>query len=101
VKRILFMAVSVAVLAFVLLYTGDYLSLRYRIPHHREQFGSVRVQRYFAVPMKNRTTEYMFQPPVFERCVNSLFPHFGESPCWYLNRNRRQEIRVGGAVPDF
>ncbi len=101
VKRILLIVASIAVLSFVLLYAGDYLSLRYRFPGDREQFGSVQVRRYYAVPMKNRTTEYMFDQPTSVTCVNSIFSHFGSLPCWYLRRHTRQEIKVGGAVPDF
>jgi hypothetical protein len=101
VKRILLIAATAAALAFVLLYAGDYISLRYRIPRNRQQYGSVRVRRYYAVPMKNRTTEYMFDQPFSERCVHSIFSHFGDPPCWYLARHQRQEVKVGGAVPDF
>jgi hypothetical protein len=99
-KRILFIAVRWVVLAGVLLYAGDYLSVRYRIPNNREQFGSVMVQRSYAIPLKDRKTEYSFDPPAPETCVNSLFPHFGNPPCWYLSRHTRQQVNVGGAVPE-
>lgn len=89
------------VLAAVALYAGDYVALRYRIPHHRRQFGSVMVRRSYAVPMKNRKTEYMFDPPAPQECVNSLFPHFGDPPCWYLSRHTRQQITIGEPPPDF
>jgi len=92
-------AVLIAVLFCWLVYLGDYLSLRYRFPNHREQFASVQVETYYAVPMKNRQTEYMFNPPVSQTCVNSLFPHFGDTPCWYLRRHARRQIDVGGAPP--
>ncbi len=98
-KRALLIAAASLVACLVILYAGDYLSLRYRIPGNREQFGSVEVQRYYAVPQKNRSTEYIFDQPVTQACVNSLFPHFGDPPCWYLNRHKRQEINVGGALP--
>jgi hypothetical protein len=87
------------VLLFALVYICDYLSLRYRIPNNRQQFGSVEVRRYYAVPLKDRKTEYMFQPPTQQECVHSLFPHLGDTPCWYLSRHKRQEINVGGAEP--
>jgi len=84
---------------FAVVYAGDYLSLRFQIPGRRPQFGSVTVRRSYAVPLKNRTTEYMFDPPAPQECVNSLFPHFGDPPCWYLSRHTRQQINVGGAPP--
>jgi hypothetical protein len=80
-------------------YIGDYLSLRFQVPNHRPQFGSVTVRRYYAVPQKDRSTEYMFDPPRVQTCVYSLFPHLGDSPCWYLSRHTKQEINVGGAAP--
>ena len=99
-KRILIIAVRAVVLAGVLLYAGDYLSLRYRIPNNREPLGSVMVQRSYAIPLKDRKTEYSFDPPAPETCVNSLFPHFGNPPCWYLSHHTRQQVNVGGAVPE-
>ena len=86
-KRIfLFAALGVATL-----YAGDYLSLRLRIPN-REQFGTVLIQRDYAVRQKDRKTEYYFLDPENQQCVHSLFPHFGCSPCWYLRRRARKEI---------
>jgi hypothetical protein len=96
VKRIL----SVAILFGGLLYVGDYLSLRLRIPNQRAQFGSVEVRRYYAVPLKNRSTEYLFDQPANMACVYALFPHFGDPPCWYLERHTQQEIRMGPKPPD-
>jgi hypothetical protein len=90
-KRVLLLVVLLG----CLVYAGDYLSLRLQIPNHRPQFGSVMVERYYAVPLKNRKTEYMFDQPVAVTCVHSLFPHFGDPPCWYLSRHTRQQIRLG------
>jgi hypothetical protein len=86
--------ILIAVLLCALLYGGDYLSLRYRIPHNRAQFESVQVQRDYAVRMKNSKTEYMFDDPSAQICVHSLFPHFGDSPCWYVKRHSRQQVNV-------
>ena len=86
-KRVLlFAAVSVAIL-----YTGDYLSLRYRIPN-REPLGVVKIQKYYAVRQKNRKTEYYFLDPENRQCVRSLFPHLGFSPCWYVSRKTKEQI---------
>jgi hypothetical protein len=95
VKRILL----VLLLFLPLLYICDYLSLRFRVPNNRQQFGSVMVRRSYAVPLKSRKTEYMFDPPAPQDCVYSLFPHFGDSPCWYLQKHARQQVNVGGAPP--
>lgn len=78
-------------MALVLLYAGDYLSVRYRIPN-REPLGVVQIQRYYAVRQKDRKTEYYFLDPETRQCVHSLFPQLGFSPCWYVSRKTKQEI---------
>jgi hypothetical protein len=76
----------------LLVYLGDYVSIAYRIPHGREQFGSVEVQRLLAVPQKDRKTEFIADPPQAQQCVHSLFPQLGLTPCWYLSRHATQQI---------
>lgn len=80
-----------ALFAAALLYTADYLSLRYRIPN-REPFGSVTVQRYYALHKSKQKTNFMFADPETQTCVRSLFPHSGYPPCWYLSRHAEQRI---------
>jgi len=93
-KRFLFLSL-LAVLAIAgLVYAGDYVSLRYRIPHNREQFGAVTVREMYAIHEKNNKIEYQFPPPQDQTCVNSLFPHFGYSPCWFLQRHTEQRIDI-------
>lgn len=82
----------IVVLSLFILYLGDYLSVRYRIPKGRDQFGVVKIRRYYAVTLKNRKTEFMFLPPENQVCVHSLFPHFNLSPCWYLSRRNVKRI---------
>lgn len=93
-KRILLRALGLLVIFFVLVYAGDYLSVRYRIPHQREPFGSVAIQPYYAIHEKNGKTEYDFAPPETQPCVRSLFPHFGYSPCWYVQRHTEKRIDI-------
>ena len=85
------LAISV-VLAFALVYASDYVILRYRVAAKRNPYGTVTVQPYYAVPRKDHKTEYMFDDPQDQTCVHSLFPHFGDSPCWYLSRNKQKRI---------
>lgn len=87
-KRIL----VVTLLSLGILYVCDYLSLRYRIPNHRDPFGSVNIQPYYAVPRKDGRTEFLLDEPRTERCVHSLFPHFGDNPCWYVSRRADRRI---------
>jgi len=89
-KRILF----ITILSLLILYIGDYISVRYRIPKNRDQFGMVKVQRYYAVGLKSGKTDFMFLPPQNQVCVHSLFPHFGDTPCWYLSRRKVKRIEM-------
>jgi hypothetical protein len=88
VRRILF-ALAAALCVF---YAGDYLSLRYRIPNNRQQFGVVQVRRSYAIPQKDGRIQYTFDPPENQTCVQSLFPHLGCTPCWYLRRHAQKRI---------
>jgi hypothetical protein len=84
--------VGLAILLLVLIYAADYLSVRFRFPNNRQAFGVVRVQRYYAVPKKNGKPDFYFDRPQNETCVRSLFPHFGDPPCWFLKRRAEQRI---------
>lgn len=59
-----------------------------------DALGSVRVQRYYAVPRKDGRTEFLFDQPGDEPCVRSLFPHFGDAPCWYLTKHPQKRIDI-------
>lgn len=89
-KRLL----TIAFLVLAMVYAGDYVSVRFRIPRSREPFGSVPVQRYYAVTQKNGKPEFYFDPPTVQACVRSLFPHLGFTPCWYLNRHKVQRVNM-------
>jgi hypothetical protein len=87
-------ALIIVFVSLSILYIGDYVSIRYRMVKNRTPFGVVTVQRYYAVPQKNRKTEYYFDQPENQGCIHSLFPHFGYSPCWYLNRKKVKRINM-------
>ena len=73
-----------------LTFLADYGVFRLRILAGRSPYGSVLVHSYYAVPQKNGKTEFIFDPPAQWTCVNSLFPHQGYPPCWYLSRHPDQ-----------
>ena len=93
-KRLFTWVVVFAVVLIASIYAGDYVSLRYRIPHNRPQFGTVTVTEMYAIHEKNSKTEYQFPPPQDQVCVESLFPHFGYAPCWYLRRHIQKRIDI-------
>ncbi len=95
-KRTIINSLLSIVLAAALVYVCDFISLASRIPNNRPQFGSVVVQRTWVIPMKGgKSDQYAFDPPAPVDCVNSLFPHYGDSPCWYLKKHTQQTINTG------
>jgi hypothetical protein len=94
VKRLTVRALVTLATLLAVLYLGDYVALRFQIPNHRSRFGTVHKQPYLAVPKKDGKTEFILDDPIDQPCVHSLFPHFGDSPCWYLNRqrNKREDL---------
>jgi hypothetical protein len=83
-------AIIVVLLLCALLYAGDYGVLRFsRVP-----LGTVQVQPYYSVPLKDGKTEFMYLDPQNEVCVHSVFPHLGHRPCWYVSRHSNKEIKA-------
>jgi hypothetical protein len=93
-KSALFRVFGAVVLLLCLVYLGDYVSVRYKIPNGRDPFSTVTIQPYYAIHEKNGRTEYDFAQPQSQVCVRSLFPHFGCAPCWYLNRHTDKRIDI-------
>jgi hypothetical protein len=71
-------------------YAADYGVFRYRLVAKRQPFGSVTVDHYYSVHHKDGKDELIFDPPVQQTCVHSLFPHSGDPPCWFLIRHAEQ-----------
>ena len=74
-----------------ILYAGDWLSLKLRIPS-RAQTQDLQIQPLLAVPEKGNKMEYILGDPQTETCSNSLFPQLGYRPCWYVRRHTRQRV---------
>lgn len=90
-------AVFAVVVLLALVYAGDYVQVRWKIAHPKsgDAFGTVEMERLYAIPQKNGKIEYEFdalQPEVTTPCVHALFPHMGDAPCWYLQRNSQKPI---------
>jgi len=86
-KRLIMVGMASALAATGLAYAVDYAIFRYRISTNRQPFGQVMVSPYDAVAQKNGKTEFIFEPPQPQTCVNALFAHAGYPPCWYLRRH--------------
>ena len=79
-------------LAAVLVYVGDDLAVRLPIPKSRNPYGTVQIRSYYAIPQKDRKTEFYSGDKETDTCVHALFPHFGYNPCWYLERQKVRRI---------
>jgi hypothetical protein len=71
-------------------FAGDSLVFRLR----GSPTGLVTVHPYLAVPKKNARVEFMFQEPREQDCAKALFPHAGQTPCWYLRRHTEQRTNL-------
>jgi hypothetical protein len=90
-----FVACVLTVLAAsALAYGLDYAIFRIRAATNRNAYGSVTVNHYYAVLQKNGKTQFIFDPPQTQTCVNALFPHAGWLPCWYLTRHPDQRTDI-------
>jgi hypothetical protein len=97
ISLILKRTVVVVLAALALTYAFDYLRVRYKMAHSASgsAFGTVQMERLYAIPQKNGKIEYELdarQPEVTVPCVHALFPHMDERPCWYLQRNSQKPI---------
>lgn len=77
-----------------LVYVGDFVALRVPIPRSRVQFSSVTVRGYYDVTLKDGKSDFYFLDPRQQTCVNSLFPHMGYPPCWYVRRHTHPQIKM-------
>jgi len=94
IKRVLaILVISVLTLA-ALIYVGDYTVFRFRAATKRDPYGTVTVTHFYAVAQKSGKTEFIFDPPGPQTCVNAIFPHAGFLPCWYLARNPEQRTDI-------
>jgi len=91
-KRVILVGLACALGLAGLAYAVDYAVFRYRVATNRQPFGQITVISYDAVPQKSGKTQFIFNPPEAQTCVNSLFPREGYVPCWYLQRHAEQRI---------
>ena len=93
-KKIATLCLTALIAVCVLLYAVDDLIWRYKLATGHSPYGTVTVQFYYAIQEKNEKTEYDYQPPQPDTCVNSLFPHAGYSPCWYERKHPEKAIKI-------
>ena len=84
------------ILAAALLWMGDWALLAHKVARDQDAFGQVQVRRSYAVHLRNKRIEQDMGKPTMEECVHSLFPHYDESPCWYLRRHAVSSEKLDG-----
>jgi len=94
IKQALLYGFGLIVAVAAISYVVDYAVFRYRVSAQKNAFGQVTVTVYYASHLKNGNIEYDVQPPQPQPCTNSLYPHMGMQPCWYLNRHHEQRIEI-------
>jgi hypothetical protein len=94
-------AVMGAVLAAVVVWTGDWLLLRLKVARDRGAYGSVEVHYRYALHLKNKRIEQYTAKPRMQECVHSAFPHLNESPCWYVERHANDVQELDSAPWHF
>ena len=93
--------VVAALVLLLVIYLGDYgwLAIRAR-RNSQNAFGSVTLDTYYSVKLKNGKTEFDYAGPQTVECVNSLLPHYGDKPCWYASRKKEQRIDIDSGNPN-
>ena len=94
-KRLLLLLLFLLVASYIC----DYVSVRYRISERKQgdPFDVVTYPRLLAIPQKGNRVEYTLDatsPTETDPCVHSLFPHFGYTPCWYIERKAHTPIAM-------
>jgi len=94
IQRVLVAALLGLAALTALIFAGDYAVYKFRAARWPGVYGSVSVNRYYAVAQKNGRTQFIFQPTEVQTCIHTMFPHSGFQPCWYLSRHteRRTDI---------
>ncbi len=86
--RKLLKRIAIALLALVgLVYGADYASAAWKIRGGQQVFADIVVDQVYTATNKWKQVEWSRGASVTERCVYSLFPHFGNRPCWYVERH--------------
>ena len=81
---------QVVLATLVVLYLGDWITLR--VKTGAQGSNSVQVEQFLRTPLKGQKEEFDYMGTVDQPCVRSLFPHSSESPCWWLARHKIQWV---------
>jgi hypothetical protein len=91
ILRILQYIIATLIALLAVAFVADFVIFLYR-SHTGRAFDTRTVRATYAIPQKNGRAELDFGNPVTITCVRALFPHNGDSPCWYVDRNANKTI---------
>jgi hypothetical protein len=82
--------------AVAVLYLADFGYFRYRLSKNTpgDPIKTEKIEPTFAIPHKDGRAEFVFGPEQTVTCARSIFPHMGNPPCWYLERNAQRPIQM-------
>lgn len=89
-QRWLLRGIFVLLAGFVATYLVDWAIFQFR----GSPLSKVTVNQFQSVPLKGTKIEYDYLGSSDVPCSQSLFPHAGQSPCWYLRRNPNQNTSL-------
>ena len=75
-------------------YVIDYACVRIPLPPGHAVLSTVVVRPYYDVGLKSGKSDLYFLDPQNQTCVNSLFPHMGFNPCWYVRKHTHPRIKM-------
>jgi hypothetical protein len=98
-KQIAGRVVAAVLLITAFVFVLDYTVLRVRMLRATATFPCEHLtrNRLLAIKVKNGTYQYeldQVNPTETLTCVHSLFPHFGDQPCWYLKPRLDRPIAI-------
>lgn len=93
-KRWLVNALVTLLVIAAVVYLADYGVLRYRVAANRNPFDTVTVQTLYALHKRRGMADYVPGDAIPETCVNSLFPHLGDRPCWWVRRHAEKQVDI-------
>jgi len=89
-QRWLLRGILVLLASFVVTWLGDSAIFLLR----GSPLSKVTVNQFQSVPLKGTKIEYDYLGTSDVPCVQALFPHAGQNPCWYLRRNPNQNTSL-------
>jgi hypothetical protein len=54
--------------------------------------ANITIKQYYAIPQKGNKMQYAPADSAIEECVDALFPHNGDRPCWYVRGHTRRQL---------